>query len=910
MGVAVVPDGSGGTLFFWSDARAGEGVEIDVYGQRFDAEGSRLWVLDGRPVVTSPGNQWLPFSQTMVVADGFGGAFVAWAQTPDNSTLDLYVQHMSGDGDRLWDPDGVPLVVAPGDQPFAFLCPDGAGGVYAAWTDERTGSNRDVYVQHLDATGEALWGTDGMAVRTGPLYQSPAGICTDGQGGMILIWDEGPTPVYSHRPTYGQRFDAAANPLWGPDGVRLVYGDDIRGAWSVISDGARGAYFAVKVDGACVRIQRIDPDGTPLFGAAGIIVSDDWTEKQWLWLVRTEDGGVAASWFEVVSWTDVVHAQKISADAERLWGATGLRLTDSGGDQRYPCPASDGTGGLIVAWTDYRDLADIYAQRVNAAGQRTGAPNGVPVCTNLDNQFGVVLAPAGPGRAVAAWQDERPSSYSDIYAQGFYIPDLIQPIEATVEPWDTYGQVLVSPGSQSGVDQVTITLERNGVPVANAEVEIDLSLCSGLCVDAPANGLSGFTDAFGTVILDPRVGGCEACSVFVRADGDTIRRFGRVVSPDWTDDGADGQVDDSDAAWLQAQYGSNEPCADYDGNGLVNTIDLMLFGSALHHDVNSHLCVDLPTLIAWWKFDEGSGSEVHDASGYGNDGIAVGPEWVPGLGTALEIVGTDIVKLIPPACDDPIEGAFTVTAFVRWHGASEYGRTSTILDGRSNDGGFYLGIRTDSHPVLYTYGSRSVDQSVVGVHTIPTDVWTHLACVFDHTGSVMRVYLNGELDAEAPATAPYDDSSNSAAIGNNHWAPGDGQWAPLNGAVDDVRLYSRVLSGAEIMDLASWAVSGLLNPGGRQPEAAAPLLSATPNPFGVSTMLRLVLPKAARTRIELFRPDGGRLRTLWDGALEAGPHVFTWDGRDAGGKRLPPGIYLARFTSGSRREVIKLHLIR
>lgn len=48
-----------------------------------------------------------------------------------------------------------------------------------------------------------------------------------------------------------------------------------------------------------------------------------------------------------------------------------------------------------------------------------------------------------------------------------------------------------------------------------------------------------------------------------------------------------------------------------------------------------------PTLIGWWRFDEGSGTIAYDSSGNGNDGMFVGdPQWVAGKwGGALDFGG-------------------------------------------------------------------------------------------------------------------------------------------------------------------------------------------------------------------------------------------------------------------------------
>jgi hypothetical protein len=79
--------------------------------------------------------------------------------------------------------------------------------------------------------------------------------------------------------------------------------------------------------------------------------------------------------------------------------------------------ASDGTGGAIVAWMDFRGAnSDIYVQRISASGAVLWTANGVAVCTEIGNQSDPQVVGDGAGGAVVTWADLR-SGTSDIYAQ-------------------------------------------------------------------------------------------------------------------------------------------------------------------------------------------------------------------------------------------------------------------------------------------------------------------------------------------------------------------------------------------------------------------------------------------------------------------------------------------------------------
>lgn len=82
---------------------------------------------------------------------------------------------------------------------------------------------------------------------------------------------------------------------------------------------------------------------------------------------------------------------------------------------------------------------------------------------------------------------------------------------------------------------------------------------------------------------------------------------------------------------------------------------------------------------------------------------------------------------------------------------------------------------------------------------------------------------------------------------------------------------------------------------------------AYPNPFGRNTGLAFTLAQRGDLRVDLFDVSGRRVRTLERAGAPAGEHVLTWDGRDASGRLLPSGIYMAAWragdASGSRRLV-------
>jgi hypothetical protein len=86
---------------------------------------------------------------------------------------------------------------------------------------------------------------------------------------------------------------------------------------------------------------------------------------------------------------------------------------------------------------------------------------------------------------------------------------------------------------------------------------------------------------------------------------------------------------------------------------------------------------------------------------------------------------------------------------------------------------------------------------------------------------------------------------------------------------------------------------------------------ARPNPFVQKATLAFELNEALPVRLRVFDVVGRPVRTLVDGApLPAGPHAFSWDGRDDRGRRVVPGLYSYRLDAGNRALTRKLVLAR
>lgn len=89
-----------------------------------------------------------------------------------------------------------------------------------------------------------------------------------------------------------------------------------------------------------------------------------------------------------------------------------------------------------------------------------------------------------------------------------------------------------------------------------------------------------------------------------------------------------------------------------------------------------------------------------------------------------------------------------------------------------------------------------------------------------------------------------------------------------------------------------------------------PGLGVRPNPCRAGAVFLLRSDRAGGQRLEVFDIAGRSLRVLARGDFPAGERQVAWDGADATGRRLPPGVYPVVFTAAGRRACARAAVVR
>lgn len=211
-------------------------------------------------------------------------------------------------------------------------------------------------------------------------------------------------------------------------------------------------------------------------------------------------------------------------------------------------------------------------------------------------------------------------------------------------------------------------------------------------------------------------------------------------------------------------------------------------------------------LVWWLPFDEEGGSTVADNSGRGVDATVFGAAMhVPGIsGRGIRTGYVADVDYVRAASNvQAIAGAaWSVEAWIKPFavvtGANQYAVSNTRP---------LLGIDTIGRPTVVWNDTGLVARGVVGSVLTASGVWHHV--VGTHSGTTTIIYVDS-------VPLQTDATHDSADIAAGQWYVGRhaAAAAAFKGEIDEVRVYSRALTQAEVTDHYE-------NPGGSERITAA-----------------------------------------------------------------------------------------
>jgi hypothetical protein len=222
--------------------------------------------------------------------------------------------------------------------------------------------------------------------------------------------------------------------------------------------------------------------------------------------------------------------------------------------------------------------------------------------------------------------------------------------------------------------------------------------------------------------------------------------------------------------------------------------DRVLGGTEVAADMETPLQTPKAGPVAAWSFDEGEGTTAEDLTGDGHTATIEGAEWVRGrYGDGLNFDSESDVLRVADSPEFDLTEEFTLEVWVRPE--YEFETWAPILSKKGDDPSeqlwwLYMAGNKYNRPWAGVEQAPGFEQSVEAPEPIPSETWTHLALTWD--GSVTSLYVDGRPVASA-YTDPPRVGGGELEIGAD---TGLGDW--FEGRIDEVRIYDRSLSAAEV----------------------------------------------------------------------------------------------------------------
>ncbi|MFF1609027.1 LamG-like jellyroll fold domain-containing protein [Amycolatopsis sp. NPDC058278] len=199
--------------------------------------------------------------------------------------------------------------------------------------------------------------------------------------------------------------------------------------------------------------------------------------------------------------------------------------------------------------------------------------------------------------------------------------------------------------------------------------------------------------------------------------------------------------------------------------------------------------------IAAYPFDENTGTSAKDIVGSHDATLVGGAAWTAGKnGSALAVNGSGQYADTGAALVNT-EGSYSAAAWVKFNAVGDGFQTVVSQDGDSNSAFFLQYSGADHRLAMSFVGTRAL------APTAPEpNRWYHVVGVRDAASGTLKLYVDGQL-AATKSVCLGEASTGHTVIGRGKYGGGPVDY--LNGAVDQVHVYDRALSDADVSALYS-----------------------------------------------------------------------------------------------------------
>ncbi|MFQ5583280.1 MAG: hypothetical protein ACE5GL_02445, partial [Calditrichia bacterium] len=287
-GQSLTRSSDGHFIVAWADERSGGGK---IYAQKFTLNGEMLWDTNGK-LASSNGSGGF----TEITADHVGGCIITW--TPCDGTNQLYAQRLDGNGNRLWGNDGIVASTAFAncvDTERISICTDSSNGAIIGW---EYSDNFNAYIQRVDSAGNRMWGDTGIQLGNVGSQQFSPEVAMINRNKLVCVWKDF-TFLYiqkfdligqSYFPWPGIKF----NTFGFSDGRRnnIIVNESRE---ILVANANKMGFFP---DTVHIYSHKIDSSGSLLWDSAGVAICEAPFGKEAPLIITDMKGGAIISWID------------------------------------------------------------------------------------------------------------------------------------------------------------------------------------------------------------------------------------------------------------------------------------------------------------------------------------------------------------------------------------------------------------------------------------------------------------------------------------------------------------------------------------------------------------------------------------------------------------------------------------
>jgi hypothetical protein len=305
-----------------------------------------------------------------------------------------------------------------------------------------------------------------------------------------------------------------------------------------------------------------------------------------------------------------------------------------------------------------------------------------------------------------------------------------------------------------------------------------------------------------------------------------------------------------------------------------------------------------------------------DSSGNGNNGSSIHPAYTANHAgepnKAYFFNGVDNYITIPNSPSLNPTNQLTITMWLRVDTIRDNYMDFLVKGGQAtkNYSNREYGLYTKRHVVPYYYiewksAGDSLGQNEVNSDACLPGQWVFITTIVDRVDSVMKFYVNGSFFRQVDDSYKnFNNDGHPLMIGWSEEGPGLSGHSPFKGAMEEVRLYNRVLSDSEIQALYSGQTLGVGKNREQIPDEFS-LEQNFPNPFNPVTRIGFDVPVSGMVDLKIYNMLGQEIATLVNDVEQPGYHSVEWKAES-----VPSGVYFYRMRAAGFVMTKKLLLVR